>query len=124
MRVALAVAALVLLAGCDGDGLTGRTYPPAGDFPGLTAGELAAAPPGLYNATAYVADVFACPPEADCFSEGSSLTACPPAAVVWVAAPTQFEAGRRGTFSVEVAGPTGGEDDGELVARLVGYDWR
>ena len=133
MRAAPLLLALALLAGCDGDGLADKTYPPAGDFPSLTAGALAVAPPGLYNTTAFVADVFVCPPEADCFSEGSvTLTATdspetdpgPPAAVVWVVTPAQFETGRRGTFSVEVVGPTGGEDDGALIARLVGYDWR
>lgn len=133
MRIPSALALLVLLSACDGDGLADRTYPGAGDFPSASPYEIATADSGRYNTTAHVADVFVCPPEADCAAAGSITLAetyvgfsepDPSALVVWVEAPEQFATGRRGTFSVEVRGASGGTDGGVRWVALLGYDWR
>lgn len=76
----LLAAALAAIAGCDGDGLADKTYPPADDYPEVTVvGLLEAAygpdgvEPGRYNVRAYVGVVRECPGDAEC-----EVPPCPP----------------------------------------------
>ena len=104
-----ALLALFLLAGCDGDGLADKTYPPADDFPEITVASLLTAPPGRYNVTAYVSDANECPEGVSCFAPDSIVLVQRPLddsdqMSVWLFADAvrQFQVGERYVFSVEV----------------------
>ena len=131
MRPSSLSVVLVLLAACDGDGLSDKTYPPAGDFPEATVADLFAAQAGVgdlaagsYNVAAYVSDVQACPPNATCFV-GDFIAVVPsfaddPVQLALTLSPDdvrQFREGARYLFSVKAEAGR----EGALV-RVVGYD--
>ncbi len=127
----LALALPFALVSCDS--VAESTYPGALDLPEVAPAALLQADAGRYNTVAVVAEVYVCPPEADCAAAGAITLAdrvtgeepAAPAPRVWVDAPAQFGVGDRGRFSVRVGGTPGGTDDSlgfQLLTTLLGYD--
>ena len=118
-------AGLAALAGCDGDGLAEKTYPPAGSFPEATVIDLFTAEPGRYNVAAYVVRVRAGPEDANSvldaivIADGPETDPGPPTRALHPDNVRQFREGARYLFSVEVADLGDGPP---YALRLLGYD--